>query len=907
MREKVSAQVIQHHNLDLEKQRAVASAFRLEQELKDYQNRMGTRVMELQVSLASQEEHLSMATADMESFKLNRIQPTRADKSTDVEGLGPFEDKTSNRRASVASVRIPQPKLVKPKKGKEHSTEEDDLMEAETESRDEIAEILPASTRSKGSKPIKPKASPTNRRLSEFHKTPPPSLLAESGSKLKESNSPQAKQGRRNTEFFPNKTDVIPQALLRKADSPPKQKLTETVQDKSEPVERKPPNTSELSPHKESLETKESQSPKESKKSKSSEEDPACTSTRLLPSYSRSRSRSLMPNISFKETLGENERLVSLAQAKAELLSKAVKFDSSISTQSSSNYFFDILGLREKRNIFENSRLKIILREAAGLIKRLEAKLSQFTGATIRTPSDVTGRNYGLVQEMRTEIQENLWVFNLKPEHVIENEVLKDAIVISGRVKTLAGYEDDLISLEHCKDVFTDVKCSIGIDKIAREVETLKKEMEKSVKRSTSAMSKQRWKSILYRSDGSVDVNMSMTGWTPQEKNEIYAEVTTCLLSELDDQRKRFLDEIALLREIVHETERKRSEEEERANRLQALPQTQEALHKKEDYEALSQCVGDMILLLQHLTGADPDSSVVAESFRSYQSSPLADRNLYGNSALIWKKIVKRHREARLKGCEPNSSQRLPESSAGLTASQELFGLANGVKSLVTEAGVMCERLTEKILYPNGINPTYQNPFQSGQESSQLLVGDDAFVSHTCVPTGGQPVNTVLLTPDLIFQSDHLNSEINRHRNAIRSLQERQRSLLNLNLDVMKIDAEKYYSATLQASCASENILKWSSVFAEGSGSLLARELVRRSHSPRPEEGRATDDKKEFPVLERRSLSCSRPLSAQPMPPPSTSSFSSFLALPDYRRKGSPSNLFTPVLDHSRQKRFWKG
>jgi hypothetical protein len=603
---------------------------------------------------------------------------------------------------------------------------------------------------------------------------------------------------------------------------------------------------------------------------------------------------------SFKETLEENARLVNLAQEKADLLSKVAKFDSSINTLSSSNYFFDILELREKRNIFENSRLKIILREAAGLVKRLEEKLSKFSGALIRTPSDVSGRSYTLVQEMRNEIQENSWVFNLKPEHVVENEVLKDAILVSGRVKTLTGYEDDLISLEHCKDVFTDVKCAIGVDKISREVETLKKNMEKSIKRSTSAMSKQRWKSILYRSDGSVDVNMSMTGWTPQEKNEIYAEITTCLLSELDDQNKRFLHEIDLLREVVCETERKRVEEEERANKLQDLPETQEALHKKEDYEALTQCVADIILLIQHLTGAEPDDrsrSLVAESLRSYQSSAGVERNLYGNSALIWKKIVKRHTEARLKEFGPSTS-------AGAMASQ---GLASGVKSLVTEAGAMCERLTEKILYPDGINPTYQNPFQLHQEGSQLLIGDDAFVSHSCVPNG-QPPNTLVLAPDLIFQSDRLNSEINRHRNAIKLLQERQSALLNLNLDIMKIEAEKYYAATLQASCASESILKWSSVFAEGSGSLFTRELLRKGpSSPRPEDGRVSDGRKEFPILERRSLSCSRPASAQQPQPSSTSSFSSFLALPDYRRKGSPPNLYTPVLEHSRQKRFWKG
>lgn len=618
----------------------------------------------------------------------------------------------------------------------------------------------------------------------------------------------------------------------------------------------------------------------------------------------------MLPSLSRKESIAENERLVGLAQERAELLSKTMAFDSSISTQSSSNYFFDILELREKRNIFENSRLKIILREAAGLIKRLEESLSKVALASIHTPEDVMSPNYSIINEMRVDIQENSWIFNLKPEHVVENEVLKDAILIGGRLKTIACYDDDLIALAHCKDVFPDVKCAIGIDKLTRQVESMKKEVEKSLRHPGSS-ARSRWKSVLYRSDGSIDANMSLTGWTPQEKNEVYAEIVTSMLLELDERSKKFNQEIELLREIIRETERKRSEEEERANKLQQLPQTQHAQQNKEDFEALTHCITDIIFLIQHLTGTDPDDfskSLLSESaVQSHKSSQLTDRNLYGNSALIWKKIVKRHHETKLrelKGSSPTRSipvYSMPEATA--STGQEF---ANYVKSLVTEAALMCEKLTEKILYPNGIMQPYENPFHHHQDNSQLLVGDDAFMSQGLLPRETScTLQTVYLSPELIYQSDRINSEINTHRQAIKSLQGKQKALLNINLDAMKIEAEKYYAGTLQVSSASESILKWSTIFAAGSASLFTREILHRSHPPSHDDV-SIQERKEFPVLERRALCESRPTSAQ-LAQTQPTTFQSILALPDYRRKGSPPNLFTPVLEQRKQKRYWRG
>ncbi len=118
--------------------------------------------------------------------------------------------------------------------------------------------------------------------------------------------------------------------------------------------------------------------------------------------------------------MAENERLVEVAHESAEILKKSIPFDSSISTQSSSNYFFEILEIRERRNIFENSRMRMMVREAAGLVKRLEEKLSKFVCSTIQNPKDVGDRNYSLVHEMRHDILDHTWIFALAPEHVNE-------------------------------------------------------------------------------------------------------------------------------------------------------------------------------------------------------------------------------------------------------------------------------------------------------------------------------------------------------------------------------------------------------------------------------------------------------------------------------------------------------
>jgi hypothetical protein len=95
-------------------------------------------------------------------------------------------------------------------------------------------------------------------------------------------------------------------------------------------------------------------------------------------------------------------------------------FDSTIQLKSSSNYFFDILHLREKRNLLENGRMRIIVREAAALVSRLERCFSQLVMTSLAEQKSFgTSSIYDVIQSMRTDIEENKWIFYLRPEHII--------------------------------------------------------------------------------------------------------------------------------------------------------------------------------------------------------------------------------------------------------------------------------------------------------------------------------------------------------------------------------------------------------------------------------------------------------------------------------------------------------
>jgi hypothetical protein len=88
-------------------------------------------------------------------------------------------------------------------------------------------------------------------------------------------------------------------------------------------------------------------------------------------------------------------------------------FDMSIAYTSSQNYLFDIIGLREKRSLDRTSRFKVLTREAKALVSRLESKISLLSRSLLKTNNRVVEQD-DLLQEMRAEIADNRWIFELK-------------------------------------------------------------------------------------------------------------------------------------------------------------------------------------------------------------------------------------------------------------------------------------------------------------------------------------------------------------------------------------------------------------------------------------------------------------------------------------------------------------
>jgi hypothetical protein len=88
-------------------------------------------------------------------------------------------------------------------------------------------------------------------------------------------------------------------------------------------------------------------------------------------------------------------------------------FDMSVAYASSQNYLFDIIGLREKRNLERTSRYKVLTREAKALVSRLEAKISLLSRSLLTSNNRVVEQD-DILQAMRAEIADNRWIFELK-------------------------------------------------------------------------------------------------------------------------------------------------------------------------------------------------------------------------------------------------------------------------------------------------------------------------------------------------------------------------------------------------------------------------------------------------------------------------------------------------------------
>lgn len=207
MKEKISSELIRQHNIDLERQEAVAHAFRLEAEIKDLQEQKNSELHKYCLAEKQTNELLTMREEDFSSFLWNHVKTTH-DVGTDVEDLEKSnqhkEVSKKTQKANAPSIRIPQAKSTKGMKSKEGVEEMGNIIDDE-ESVDDFPEA-PISTSSasrrtslKSQKAKISGPSPTNRRMSEIHKAPP--SLGERSSK-----APSPTKGRRGSEFFPHTT-----------------------------------------------------------------------------------------------------------------------------------------------------------------------------------------------------------------------------------------------------------------------------------------------------------------------------------------------------------------------------------------------------------------------------------------------------------------------------------------------------------------------------------------------------------------------------------------------------------------------------------------------------------------------------------------------------------------------------
>jgi hypothetical protein len=295
MSDKMSAELVKQHELELQRQEAVAQVFRLEEEL----GQLGQETAELRSKLRMTEESLWLAGEDLSSFKASRTKRSedRATETAPVADLEPSSQPapSSSRRTSLASVRIPRPKATgksgKPRErvaSEEELEGDEDRLEEEGEERVEAA--LCSSRRRSSSK--KPKPTLTNssgsgsgsaRRLSVLPKAPASPSKMRTISPGAVSGKPP---GRRNTEFFPSKAKTLvpapvpsPAAGRKSSNSEPRE--AEAVGGAVVPELAMPTSTEEIPDELTPL-----------------AQDSRATSARLLSSYSRTRSKSFQLEVS---------------------------------------------------------------------------------------------------------------------------------------------------------------------------------------------------------------------------------------------------------------------------------------------------------------------------------------------------------------------------------------------------------------------------------------------------------------------------------------------------------------------------------------------------------------------------------------------------------------------------------
>lgn len=239
--------------------------------------------------------------------------------------------------------------------------------------------------------------------------------------------------------------------------------------------------------------------------------------------------------------------------------------------------------------------------------------------------------------------------------------MLKDAIVVAGNMRTVEGLQDDLASLQHCKQAFgTDKKLSGAVATMKRAVMDHRDDAMKRSRERTEG-GKSAWQAVLYRNDGTVDTNMSLFGWDKTEKIEIYKEIVSALRLEIDDKTKAYTGEICRLKDtiasLLDESQEKSEAIERLTHRIDTVERNSVSVP---EFEEMAKAVQDVTSLLRNLTAeslrAEGEKSSIPtstadgrQSFRTDTGSGVPNKDgvgaptataLYGNPALLWHKIA---------------------------------------------------------------------------------------------------------------------------------------------------------------------------------------------------------------------------------------------------------------------------
>lgn len=175
----MSAELIKQHNLDLERRDAVAQAFRSAEEVKHLQELRKSELHEYEIEKLKNQELVTMMQEDFCAYLWNKKKAT-LDRFTEVKDLDTSKQpaKTLKSNTNVPLVRIPQAKSTKGDKSKENTAvpsnpvNDEELVDDFPDVQISSTNIRRGSLKSQKGNPHLSRPSPTNRRMSEIHKSP---------------------------------------------------------------------------------------------------------------------------------------------------------------------------------------------------------------------------------------------------------------------------------------------------------------------------------------------------------------------------------------------------------------------------------------------------------------------------------------------------------------------------------------------------------------------------------------------------------------------------------------------------------------------------------------------------------------------------------------------------------------